>query len=153
MSQPVYNEKDEKGPDKHEEKSVEEKWRSDPISSVSWAVFLIWAGVVLLLHNIGQVGVLVQFVKDLGIPLNRPPFPLPFVDVRVWQVFFLGAAALVSLEVILRLLIPMYRGPVVGSMIWAGVLLGLALWNWSLVVPLVIIAIGLVVLLQGVIGR
>ena len=141
------NEKEEKEVTKHEEKSYEEKWQRDPIGAVSWAVFLIWAGAVLLLYNLDKITLLTDFVKGLNLPLAEPPFELPFFDWEAWQVFFLGAGFLVLLEVIVRLLLPSYRRSIVGSVIWAGILFGLAIGNWEIVGPAIIIAAGLVILL------
>ena len=62
---PRYNEKDEKSSEKEREKS-EEKYRRDPLSAVIWAAILIWAGVVLLLDNLGYLESLKQMVQFEG---------------------------------------------------------------------------------------
>ncbi len=147
------NEKEEKDVAKHEEKSYEEKWRRDPIGAVSWAVFLIWAGVVLLLYNLDQLDVLTDFVERLNLPLADLPFDLPFVNERAWQVFFLGAGIIVAVEILIRLFIPIYRRPIVGSIIWAGILFGLALGNWEIVGPAIVIGIGIVIIFGGFLRR
>jgi hypothetical protein len=150
MSGPYY---DEKTIEMREEKGVDEKWSRDPLGSIFFAVSLIWLGVVLLLTNLGRLTILTDFVDRLGLPHPNLPFELPFADARTWQVFFLGAAAIVIMEIIIRLLIPMYRRPVVGSILWAGVLLVLALWNWTIIWPLALVAIGVSILLGGLIRR
>ena len=50
------SEKDEKDLNKHEEKSVEEKWQRDRLGAVVWALILIWAGFVLLASNVPATG-------------------------------------------------------------------------------------------------
>ncbi len=141
---------EEKEMEKREEKSFDEKHRRDPIGSISWAAFLIWAGVVLLLNNTGNLHFLTAFVDRLNLPKSDLPFTLPFVDMAAWQVFFLGAGVIVLIEVLVRLVVPMYRKPIIGSIIWAAVLFGLALGNWTLIGPLVVIAIGLAILIGGI---
>jgi len=144
----TMNEKEEK-----QEKSYDEKWRRDPIEAISWAIFLIWAGVVLLLYNLDQIKFLTDIVERLKIPLADLPFDLPFVDERAWQVFFLGAGVLVVLEILFRLFIPLYRQPLAGNIIWAGILFGLAIGRWEVVGPLIVIAIGLAIILGRMIRR
>ena len=51
-------EKQEKEEEKHyekseEEKSWDEKWRRDPVSTAGWAIIFLWAGFVLLLDSLG----------------------------------------------------------------------------------------------------
>ncbi len=138
------DEKEEK-----EEKSVEEKSRQDPVGSMVWAATLIWAGVVLLLQNLG-------WLDALRIELADIEFDLPVeieAWVGAWQLFFLGAAVLVLLGVIVRLLVPEYRRPILGNLIWAIVLFGIALGQWSLIWPLILIAIGLSLLLGALMRR
>jgi hypothetical protein len=149
MREPVRNEKEEKDVAKHEEKGFEEKWQRDPISAISWALILIWVGVVLLLYNLDQISSLVDFVAGLNLPLADLPFDIPFFYPEAWQIFFLGAGVIVTLEIITRLLFPTYRRQIVGSVLWAGILFGLALGNWEIVVPASVIAAGLVILLGG----
>ena len=55
MENRPYHEQEEKDIDKVEEKSAEEKWRRDPLGSITWAVILIWAGLVLLADNLGML--------------------------------------------------------------------------------------------------
>lgn len=136
--------------EKREEKGEFEKGRSDPISAISWASFLIWAGVILLLNNLGKLDVLTDFLDRLGVPGVDLPFRIPFVDLVAWQVFFLGAGVIVIIEIIIRLVMPIYRGPIFGNIIWAALLFGFALGNWTLIWPLVVITIGVVVLIGGI---
>jgi len=135
-----HDEKDEK-----EEKSFEEKSRQDPVGSMVWAATLIWAGLVLLAVNMG-------WFESLRIRLGDGGFAIPFADLGdtawngAWQLFFIGAGILVLIGVIARLLIPEYRRPLLGSLIWAIVLFGVALGRWELIWPLILIAVGLSIL-------
>jgi hypothetical protein len=145
---------EEKELDKHEEKqekeekSFEEKRRSDPVGAMVWAATLIWAGVVLLLNNMGMFESLIIRLSDTGWDL-----PVEIEEwAGVWQVFFLGAGVLVLIGVLVRLLMPEYRRPILGNLIWAIVLFGLALGNWTLIWPFILIAIGISILV-GNTGR
>jgi len=153
MEEPKRNEKEEKDVEKHEEKSYDEKWQRDPIAAISWALFLIWAGVLLLLYNLDQLSVLTDFVMGLNLPLAELPFEIPFFDAEAWQIFFLGAGLIVTVEIIVRLLFPTYRRSIVGSVIWAGILFGLVFGNWEVVFPAIVIAAGVVILLGSFIKR
>lgn len=148
-NQPV-GEKQEKADEKEQEKSPQEKswdekWRRDPVSSVVWALIFIWAGVVLLLDNLGFL--------DRWFA-NRISFPgMEFApSLEAWSVIFLGAGVIVFGEVIFRLLVPAYRRSVGGTIFFAIFLIGIGLGNivgWNLVWPLILIALGLSVLLRG----
>lgn len=119
-----------------EEKSWDEKWRRDPLSSLVWAAILIWAGLVLLASNLG---LLARFEK-----------------LDTWALIFLGAGLIVLLEVAVRLLLPDYRRPVMGSLILAFVLLAIGLGDlvsWNLIWALVLIAIGVTIIIRGLLGR
>lgn len=139
----TYNEKQEK----------DEKDRRDPLGALSSAAFLIWAGVVLLLNNMGRAAILTAVLDRLNVPEMWLPFDLPFVDLRVWQAFFLGWAVIVLAEAFVRTLVPIYRWNVIGNLFWAGVLLGITLGRWTIIGPAVLIAIGLSVLIQGFMRR
>ena len=138
---------DEKEMQKHEEKSAdeksyEEKYRRDPLGTMIWAAILIWAGVVLLASNLG-------FLDRLNIRFSRLdiPFEFPFAD--AWGLIFLGAGLILLIEVTIRLVIPTYRRPVMGTVILAIVFFGIGLGNWDLIWPFIIIAIGLSLILRG----
>ncbi|NIS82192.1 MAG: hypothetical protein GTO14_18740 [Anaerolineales bacterium] len=135
--------------EKRDEKTRDEKDRQDPVSTISFAAFLIWGGVILLLNNLGQLGVLIDFVERLDLPRARLPFDLPFVDVDAWRVFFLGAGVIVLVEILIRLVMPMYRRNVFGSIIWAAILFSLALGAWQIIWPVAVMVIGLAILIGG----
>jgi hypothetical protein len=146
MGNSSYNEKDEKDVDKHEEKSAEEKWRRDPLGSITWAAILIWAGLVLLADNLGML-------KAFTLPFYQIlPERLLWLNPEVWSVILIGAGLIVLIEVVLRLLVPALRRHVGGNLVLAAILIGAGLGNiygWNLVWPFVLIAIGIGFLLRG----
>lgn len=139
---------DEKELEKQEEKSAdeknyEEKYRRDPLGAIVWALILIWVGLVLLAQNLG-------YLEQWGLRLKFAdlPFEVPFVG-DSWSLIFLGIAAIVFLEIIIRLLIPDYRRPLMGSVVFLIVCIGLAFGSWEFIWPLILIAIGASILLRG----
>ncbi|MEJ2708304.1 MAG: hypothetical protein P8074_11875 [Anaerolineales bacterium] len=133
MSDEKANEKEE---EKTAEKSWDEKWARDPVTSVVWAGILVWAGLVLLAGNLG----LLEAIIFNG---------LIFED---WALIFLGAGVIVLLGVLFRLAVPAYRRAVTGSLIFAFILIAIGLGDIidvGLLWPLIIIAIGVVVLFRG----
>jgi hypothetical protein len=139
----------QKHEEKEEEKSVEEKSRQDPVGSMVWAATLIWAGVVLLAQNLGWLESLRLQLGDVGfdIPFDLEPW------IGAWQLFFLGAGVLVLIGIVARLLVPEYRTSVLGHLIWAIVLFGLALGQWDLIWPLILIAVGVSLLFGSLLKR
>ncbi len=129
--------KDEKREEK-DEKGREEKWRRDPLSAITWAAILIWAGVVLLLSNLNLL----------------PRFE--GYRLEVWSLILLGAGALILLEAMARLILPEYRRGVIGSVIVGLIFIAIGgggSIGWGLIWPLVIIAIGLSILIRGLFRR
>ena len=129
----THEKQDEK---RSEEKNWDEKWRRDPLGSLIWALILIWAGVALLLNNMGLL------------------FRIPGLE--VWELIFLGAGVLILAEVAVRLLVPTYRRPVGGSLIVAIIFIGIGLQGFvtgNLIWAVALILIGVYVLLRGVTRR
>jgi len=131
------SEKDEEktSPEK-EEKDWEEKWRRDPLGAAVWAVILIWAGLVLLVENIG-------LFSRLRIGDQR---------VEAWPIILIGAGVIFLIEIAIRLLVPAYRRPVGGSIVVAAVVIGVGLANlvgWNIGWAIVLIAVGVGLLLRG----
>ena len=133
------SEKDEeKTSQEKEEKDLEEKWRRDPLGAAVWAVILIWAGLVLLVENIG-------LFSRLRVGDQR---------VESWPIILMGAGIIVLVEIAIRLLVPAYRRPVGGSIVFAAVLIGVGLANlvgWNIGWAIVLIAVGVGMLLRGLI--
>jgi hypothetical protein len=146
---------DEKEMEKHDEKSAEEKtseektyeekYRRDPLGTLVWAVILIWAGLVWLAHNF-------NFLDRIRIRTEALPFDFPF-STQVWALFFMGAGVILLIEILIRLTVPDYRRPVMGTFILAVVFFGLGLGSWNLIWPLILIVIGASILLRGVFNK
>ncbi len=137
MSERSRNEKDEKQ-EKGDGESWDEKWRRDPVEAVIWACVLIWVGIVWLLESVGTW---------------RSLFG---TSVEAWSIGFLGAGLIVLLGVVFRLVVPGFRRPVLGSIIFGIILLGIGLGeiiNWVAVGAVVLIVIGLAILLRGFVSR
>jgi hypothetical protein len=152
MDSRQYNEKhekDEKERSKHDEKTAEEKWRRDPLGTLTWAAILIYAGLVFLADNLGLLDALYR-----AFPFDGPG--PDFLEGGAWTVVLFGAGVILLVEVVIRLMVPTYRQAVTGTLILAAILIGSSLGNlfgWELVWPLVIIAIGLGVLLRAFMRR
>lgn len=130
---------DEKQREKMDEKRWDEKWRRDPLSATIWALLLIWAGTAFLAWNLG-------FLESLNLPGDFGP----------WSLVFAGAGALLLIEALVRIAVPAYSGPVVGSIILGMVFLGIALGDvvgWNMIWPLIIIGLGLAFLVSGILRR
>jgi hypothetical protein len=146
---------DEKQEEKFHEKEVEkqeekweEKWHRDPLGVVVGAVILIWLGIVLLAGNLGILDTFEGLLDALRIQTwGLPVEVLPFVNARVWPIFFLGAGMILLVELVVRLLMPAYRRRVLGTAIGAIVFFALAFGKWALLGPLILIAIGISMLL------
>jgi hypothetical protein len=135
----------EKELEKREEKTVEEKWRRDPLGAVIWAAILIWAGLVFLAENMG-------WLENIRLKLSDRVPNIDFIHMETWTIVVLGAGVIVLIEVAIRLLVPSFRQPLGGTLILAAVFFGIGLGNifgWEIVWPLVVIAVGLGILLGG----
>jgi hypothetical protein len=120
--------------------------KNDLLSAIVWAFILIWAGIVFLAGNLGWLETIVGKFRDLT--------GFPFFDkfLSVWPLVLAGMGAILLIEVILRLLIPAFRKPILGTLILGLVFLGIALDELiqvELLWPVVIIVIGLIVLIRG----
>ena len=128
-------------------------WRRrgrDVLGTVVWALIFIWAGVVLLADNLGDLARLQIRVSDIAGPWRQ-------LGLEAWPLIFLGAGVLVCVEIVLRLLVPALRRPIAGRVLIAVVFLGLglgSLTNWMLIWPLLLIVVGVAMLLDGLLhGR
>ena len=144
------HEKHEKELDKHDEKTVEEKWRRDPVNAVMWAIIFIWAGLVFLADNLGYLNNLPSskwMVGDLDIIIT---------PIGSMSVVLLGAGVIMLLSVVFRMLVPAYRAPLGGTIFLGAILIGIGLGNMfgpNLVWPFILIAVGLSILLRGLTRR
>ena len=131
-------EKNEKDDEKHEEKSPDEKWRRDPLGSLIWACVLIWAGIVLLLETTGAL-------ENLRDSLNVE-------KLEAWPVIALGAGVILLGEIVIRLLVPAYRRPIVGTLILSGILIGIGseqITGKEVIWALILIVLGAGLLIRG----
>ncbi len=135
--------RDEKGDEKEREKKQEkgggldEKYRRDPLSFVTWALLIIWLGVDLLFQN-----------------TNVGPFAK---SGQGWAIFVWGVGALILGEALIRLLVPRWRRSILGSFVWGAIWLGVGfgLWfgEWEIIGPIVIIALGVGILAGRLVPR
>ena len=125
MSEEKPEHKERKRGEKEDE-GLQEKWRRDPISGLSFGLILILLGVTFFLA-----------AQDL----------ISWDD--WWKYFIIGLGVIFLIEVLVRYVKPAYRRPVFGRLI-AGLILiavGVAfiggLGNWW---PLILIVVGLAIL-------
>jgi hypothetical protein len=145
--QPYYDEKTEEKYEKEDEKR-EEKTNRDPLSSIAWALILIWAGLVFLAQNLGWLDQIeFQAVEIEGITLT---------GISTWAVIMIGAGVIVFFEAIIRTFVPAYRSSTGGNFFLAAIFLGIGLgsiFGWTLVWPFILIAMGLSALASALIQR
>ncbi len=136
------DEKDEKDRDKHEEKTMEEKWRRDPLGRIIWAFILIWGGLVFLAANFGLLAPVSTNVPGANF--------IPYIG--AWGVFMVGAGIILLIEVLIRLAVPAYRSPIGGTFFLALVFIAIGVGNWfgwEVIWPFILIALGLSILLRA----
>lgn len=143
------DEKEEKELRKQQEKSVDEKWRRDPLGSIVWASIFIWAGVVLLAANLDAFDLLTDLFERLPFDIGDLPFRISIIPLEGWAVFWVGAASILFIEVIVRLLVPEYRRPILGTLVLSIVFLGIGLGTWACVLPLILIGVGVSLLFRN----
>jgi hypothetical protein len=134
MSERPRDEKEEK--DEKNQGGWDEKWRRDPVDAAMWAILLIWGGLMLLASNL-----------DLFAGIERFP---------TWSIGFVGAGVIVLLAAAFRLVVPAYRRPLTGNLIFGLILIGIGLGEvigWVVIGPLVLIGIGLGILVTGILRR
>ncbi len=126
-----------------QEKQFDEKYRRDPLGAIVWPLILIWAGLVLLAANLG----ILNFIPGV----NREPF-----GTGSWSLIFLGAGGIILLAAFARLLLPEYRRSITGDIILGVIFVGIGLGdltNWTIVWPLIIIAVGVAILVRAMFPR
>ena len=143
MPEPRRNEKEEeKRREKEEEKGrgqgLDEKWERDRLRMISIAAIFMGGGLVAL------AGTLNLFNYDWGG--------------HGWAIFLLGTGVILLVKVIIRALIPEYRRAIGGSLIIGFILLAVGVsdltgWSWDYIWPIILVAIGLSILLRGVLRR
>lgn len=139
MSEELRRNKDEKDEkeEKNRDESWDEKWRRDPVDAAVWALIFIWVGLVWLSHNM-------KWLWPEGAEGR---------DEKTIALGFIGAGVIVLLGVAVRLVVPAYRRPITGSMIFGVILLGIGLGQLLegiAVGAIILIGIGLIILLAGI---
>ena len=149
MSEQDYKPQEEKSEDNSLfEERVSVKHSSDRLSSLIWALILIWAGLVFLAANMGWLNAVSNYITL--------PAGVTFVGMSTWSVIFLGAGVLVFLEAMIRSFSKSYRSSTGGNFVLAAVFLGVglgAIFGWNAVWPFVLIAMGVSALLGALIRR
>ncbi len=128
------DEKEEKGQPWGEEKGASR----DPLGGVIWALILISAGVIFLADTTLRI---VDWEQIGG----------------AWNAIFVAVGLLLLFEVVVRLLIPAYRRPVAGTLVFAFIMLAVGLSGivgWEVSWAVFIIAAGVAMLISGLLrGR
>lgn len=125
------DEREEKTDEKERGQGFDKRWRRDPLATIVWASILIWAGVVFLVDNLGFL---------TGLPMGA------------WSVVFAGAGAIVLIEVVVRLVVPAYSRPVIGTFIFGMILLAIGLgeaFGSGLIWSIILIGIGVLYLVRA----
>lgn len=131
-----------------DEERMADKRRSDRLGSLTWALILIWAGLVFLASNLG-------WLNDVSNYITLPA-GVTFVGISTWSVIFLGAGVLVFMEAMIRSFSKPYRSSTGGNFVLAAVFLGVglsAIFGWNAVWPFVLIAMGVSALISALIRR
>ncbi len=129
---------------------------SDRLGMISWAMILIWAGLVFLADNTGYLNsITLPSIFATGRPVEGDFFSL--IQPNAWTLVFLGAGVIVLLEGILQILVPgMVKYRIPGNLIFGMILIGIGLSGfirWEILWSFILIGIGLSVLLGGFIRR
>lgn len=127
---------------------MEAKRRSDRLSSITWALILIWAGLVFMAANLGWL--------DASRTSIGHPWGLTIAGISTWSAIFLGAGVLIFIEALVRTFAKPYRSTDGGNFVLAAIFLGMglsAIFGWQAVWPFVLIAMGLSALLSALIRR
>ncbi len=119
--------------EKTEEKEEKgEGWGRDPLGGIVWAFILISIGLIFLAQTFGYIS-----WDQFG---------------GIWNLIFIAIGCILLFEVVVRLLVPAYRRPVLGTLIGACIMLAIGLGGIlgsMSVLAVGLIVIGVVVLLSG----
>ncbi len=133
----VRNEKEEKDEkDQSDRREKEEKGVADRPGTLTWALVLIMAGLVMLAGNVGLLP------EDDGV--------------STFGIILMGAGVIVGLEVLFRYLRPEYRRPLGGRLVLAVMLFvagGGSSIGWEHVWPVLLIGIGVAILVGSLTRR
>lgn len=120
-------EKHEKEDEKHQEKQMDEKFRRDPVRGITFAIILIWGGIVAFL--------------EVNHTITAEWW-------EAWSFFLAGTGAILLIKAVFRLM-PEHRRAVGGTVIIGIVLLGVGLGDmigWQYTWPAILIVVGLAII-------
>jgi len=119
--------------EKERGEGFDEKWQRDPIGAAMGGLILILLGLVLFAATQGWV----QW-RDF------------------WAYFLVGLGLIFLVEVAVRFAMPEYRRPIGGRLVTALILIAVGLggiFGFAQLWPLILIAIGLAILIRGLLWR
>jgi hypothetical protein len=114
--------------------------RRPNLDALMWALALIWVGATLIASNVG-------LLSRLSFVSWSPPWDLP-VRPTAWALALLGLAALVSVDILVRLLVKSYRRNVIGYVILFIIFVSLGFGRPEIMWPLILLALGVRLLLR-----
>jgi len=130
----------------------EHRHEGDKVSSITFSLILIWAGLVFLGSNFGWLDQL-NFAVDETWSISSIR---DWTQFGVWNLIALGAGGIVLLGALARLAFPEFRRNIGGALIMAALLIGIGLggwYSWNYLWPMIIIAIGINALIKGLASR
>ncbi len=108
----------------------------DTLGTITWAVILIWAGIVLLSETTGVLG---RYTAGLA---RGWPVSIPFLSSGTWTIIAAGVGIILVIEAVIQILVPSTRSGIIGPLVMAAVMFGLAFGNWGVVWPLILVVLG-----------
>lgn len=116
----------------------------DRLSSFTWALILIWAGLVFLGNNLGFLNQLRAQQIQIGT--------ITIIEIRTWSVIFLGVGVIVFFEAIIRTFARSNHSSG-GNFFLAAIFIGIGLSGfigWQIVWPFILIGLGLAALASAI---
>lgn len=116
----------------------------DRLSSLTWALIFIWAGLVFLANNLGLLDQLRAQEFQIGTIIID--------EVRSWSVIFLGVGVIVFIEALMRTFSSTYHSSS-GNFFLAAIFIGIGLSGfigWQIVWPFILIGLGLASLASAI---
>lgn len=147
MDEKEMEKHDEKQEKTSEEKNWDEKYRRDPLGTMIWAVIFIWAGLVFLAANLGFLNNLLKWPMQV-----MPGMGWMSQVAGAWPLVLLGAGVILLVEVFIRLVVPIYRRPIFGTLFLGIIFISIALGNlinWGVLWAVLLIGLGLSIILRG----